>query len=285
VVAGQTLVELDGGDVRARVESARARAELARRSFRRIENLHEEGAASAQELDEARAMLDQAEAGLRDARSQLEYVEVRAPFGGVVTARMVDPGDLAAPGRPLLRVVGGGAREVEADLPAEWSGRLAAGDPVQVRVGGDEAVLPARITRVSTALEPGSRRFRVEAVFEGGVPSGVDLTPGSYARLEVERPGGSGTGRWIPADAVIRRGQLTGVFAVEDAVLRLRWLRVGRTRGEAVEVLAGPPGTLEVVRRPGPTLADGQVVTGTEREAWAGPASASAASSTDGEGA
>jgi hypothetical protein len=70
---------------------------------------------------------------------------------------------------------------------------------------------------------------------------------------------GAGT-RWIPADAVVRRGQMAGVFTVEQDSLRLRWLRLGRTVGDAVEVLAGPAGELTVVRSPARELVDGQPV-------------------------
>jgi hypothetical protein len=77
-----------------------------------------------------------------------------------------------------------------------------------------------------------------------------------FARLEL-RGGGDQT-RWMPADAVVRRGQLTGVFVLETDTLRLRWVRLGERRGDAVEVLAGLSGDVRLVRRPAPQLADGQ---------------------------
>lgn len=261
---GQALVSLDASDVRARVSAARAQTELAERSYTRVENLAADGAASPQELDQARAALQAARAQSVEAEAQEAYAVVRAPFDGVVTRRDVDPGDLAVPGRPLFALVAPGALKVVADLPAQRAGTLSAGDRVQVRVDG--VLHPARISRVVPALGAGSRTFRVEAVMEGETGG---MIPGMYARLEVERAGEGS--RWLPLDAVILRGQLRGVFTVEADTLRLRWVRVGQSREGAVELLAGPAGDLTVVRRPEAELTDGRPVATAHREPWTPP--------------
>ncbi len=255
VVRGQPLVRLDAADIRARVAAAEAALELAERSHRRVAALEEDGAASRAELDEATARLESARAGVREARAQQAYSEVRAPFAGEVTARSVDPGDLAVPGRPLLRLVAPGALKVTAELPGHRAGSLSAGSVVRVRAAGLDAPLEAEVTRVVNALGAGARTFRVEARVVAPPPS---LLPGSWARLELPR---EGTGaRWLPADAVVRRGQLRGVWAVADDTVRLRWVRLGRETDQAVELLAGPAGDLMVVRRPAADLHDGRPV-------------------------
>ncbi len=271
VRAGDTLVLLDGDDVQARIAAAEANVELARKSFERIRNLERDGAASQAELDRARAALLAAEAGLSDARAQGRYAVLTAPFAGVVTARSADPGDLAAPGVPLITVTGAGGLEVEADLPSSLQGAVAVGDTLPLllhdRNGQEEqgSVGRVRVSRVVPALEAGSRRFRVEARFvEGHRPAG--LVPGTYARLGIE--GEAGSARWIPSDALVRRGQLRGVFVVEDDHLRLRWVRLGEVRGEAVELLAGPVGPMRIVRQPDPALYDGQPVDEAVVQAW-----------------
>jgi len=95
------------------------------------------------------------------------------------------------------------------------------------------------------------------------------LVPDQAAEFEVER-GGEGP-RWVPEDAVVRRGQLAGVFSVESDTLRLRWVRLGQTWGDAVELLAGPTGELEVVRNPSPDLWDGRAVGVLNIEQWSAP--------------
>lgn len=261
---GQVLVALESGDVAAGIASARAQAGLARKSYERIEPLEEDGAATPQELDEAEARLLSAEAAVRQAESQLDYVRLSAPIRGVVTERRVDPGDLVVPGQPALTIASTADLEVEADLPGERIGLVEPGAVAVVIDPRSGARAAVRVTRVVPALVGSSRRFRVEAAFVGAPPDG--LLPGEFARLEVEPPGART--RWIPADAIVRRGQMTGVYVVEGDTLRLRWVRLGRHRVGAVEMLAGPSGEARLVRDPAPGLADGRPVDRVEQRAW-----------------
>ncbi len=257
VAAGARLAIVDDADLQARIRSARAQAELARKTFERVENLARDGAASPQELDEAQARLSAAEGAVADAEAQGAYAVIRAPFAGLVTARMVDAGDMASPGLPLMRLASR-AVKVVADLPAERARGLQNGDPVEVAVAG--RTLSGRVLRVVQALNPASQRIRVEVEVEG------TPLPGTLARVRL--PGaavvGEGT-RWLPVDALVRSGQLTGVFAVEQDTLRLRWVRLGQRSGDAVELLSGPAGDMAVVRDPAPELRDGQPVSSAAR--------------------
>lgn len=268
VRAGAPLVRLDDSGVESSIAAAEAAVTVARKTHDRLRNLVRDGAATAQELDQATAQLEMAEARLREARAQREYVTLRAPFDGTITARMVDPGDLAVPGMPVLSIAGSGGVKVEADAPAALAGRVATGDRVLVvDPGGDS--WPAVVTRKVPVIDRSSNRFRLEARFAEG--AAAPPLPGTYVRLEL--PGAEGASLLVPSDALVRQGQLTGVFTVEDGTLRLRWLRPGRVRGDAVEVLAGlEPGAV-VVRGPTAVLHDG-IETGTvRREEWS-PAAA-----------
>jgi multidrug efflux pump subunit AcrA (membrane-fusion protein) len=122
------------------------------------------------------------------------------------------------------------------------------------------------VTRISPALEPGSRRVRAEARADAAASDAALPAAGSFVRLEVETP--DRTTLWVPSDAIVRRGELEGVFVVEADTLRLRWLRTGRVRDSAVEVLAGLDAGQTVVRAPGPRLVDGQPVGSASPEAW-----------------
>ncbi len=263
VRAGQTLVRLDDAGVESSVAAAEAAATVARKTHARLENLVRDGAATAQELDQATAQLEMAEARLREARAQRDYVSLRAPFDGTITARMVDPGDLAVPGMPVLSIAGSSGVKVEADPPAALAGRVASGDRVLV-VDPEGHSWPAVVTRKVPVIDRTSNRFRLEARFAEGA-SDLPL-PGTYARLEL--PGTEGGSLLVPADALVRRGQLTGVFALEDGTLRLRWVRPGRVRGEAIEVLAGLGADAVVVRNPGAALHDGLEAGSVRREEW-----------------
>lgn len=258
VQVGELLATLDDADVQARIQAARAQVELAEKQHGRISRLAADGAASQMELDQATAQLEAALAMLQEAEAQADYVEVKAPFSGVITARMADAGDLAVPGHPIVTVQTRGAAKVVADLPAGAQGTVSEGMSVTLSQAGTSVA--ATVSRVVPSLDARSHRFRIEVRGEDPLP----WAAGQVVRVNIA-DAGSGT-RWIPSDAVVRRGQMTGVFTVEQDSLRLRWLRLGRTLDEAVEVLAGPAGDLDVVRSPAPEFVDGQPVSQIQRE-------------------
>jgi len=271
VRAGDPLVSLDAVDVGARVEAARAAVQLAEVTHGRIERLAADGAASRQELDRTAAALAAARAALAEAQAQDAYAVVRASFAGVVTAKRVEAGDLANPGAPLLTLVDPTTLKITADLPSHLAGVVREGGTVEVQVTGVEGMRTALVTRVVPAVAGAARSFRIEAVPEGGLAGAY---PGAYVRLGVPVEG-AGT-RWIPADAVVERGQLTGIFVVEDDVLRLRWVRLGARAAGAVELLSGPGGDVRMVRRPGSGLVDGTPVRSAREETWGLEASSGA---------
>ncbi len=269
VSSGQPLAELDTKEIDARISSAEAGEQLARQWHERIASLAADGAATAQELDNAEARLEMAEAALIDARAQRDYVVLRAPFAGIVTGRTADPGDLAVPGVPVLRMIGTEGLKIEADLPADLAGHLAVGTDVTVLRLETAKRHTARITGVVPAIEPSNRRFRIEARFEP-TPAGLpDIPPGTFVRMELDQP--TASTRWIPADAVVKRGQLRGVFVVEAEHLRLRWVRLGQQIDETIELLAGPPNQALLVRQPNPGFKDGQPVGTVRRIDWTPP--------------
>jgi RND family efflux transporter MFP subunit len=263
VRAGDVLASLDETDLQARLAQIRAAEALAETSHQRLANLVEERAASQHELDQATAALDAVRAQREEVEAQRSYATLRAPFNGVITQRLADPGDLAVPGRPILTLTGSGTVRFVADLPAQRAGRVRPGDPVTVVVDGVADPVPAEVRRVVEAVGPRARTFRVEATATGSLQ---DILPGTYARLQFNE--GPAATRWIPSDAIVQRGQLTGVYTVEDGFLRLRWIRIGVERDGAVEFLSGPLGLEQVVRRPAPEFRDGLPVSDVQIEAW-----------------
>jgi RND family efflux transporter MFP subunit len=260
---GQVLVRLEGSGVESAMARAEAQAVMARRTYDRLANLERDGAATRQELDQAEAALRTAEAMVAEASASQDYFTLRAPFDGTVTSRYADPGDLAVPGRPVLVISGSHGVKVVADLPASVVGAVADGGRIVVVSPETGERWPATVRQVVPVIDRASQRFRVEATFEAS----TGLPPaGSFVRVEI--PGLGESSAWVPADAVVRRGQLSGVFVVTDGELRLRWIRPGRSSGGAVEALAGVAEGALVVRDPEPGFVDGAAVAGTEIAAW-----------------
>ncbi len=257
VARGDVVLELDDRDVTARIQQAEAQLERARGSLARIEALQADGAATDQELDDARAGFRTAEATLAEARAQRAYTVLRAPFNGVVTRRSIDPGDLAGPGQPVITLVGGDALEAIADLPASREGQVAEGDTLVLVHPETGERFRGNVIRVSPAVESATRQFRVEVALP---PDAVErgLRAGAYVRLEVTDP--DRESMWIPATALVRRGQLTGAFTVDEDMALLRWIRTGAERNGMVEVLGGLVADEAVILEPPEGLEDGGAV-------------------------
>lgn len=244
VTAGQLLARVDDDDLAANVARARAgladaeaAADLAEREAERARVLHADDALPTRDLDRAVAGQRRAEAGVDAARralaaaeAQRTYGDVVAPFDGVVVARHADPGDLAAPGMPLLVVERVDSLRVDASLPESDVDAVPVGSAVLVVSGGD--TVSARVRSV-VPEDPRHRTFGLRV----HLAAGGSLQAGRFARVHY----GAQTRQavWLPAEAVVERGQLRGAWIVQADRVLLRWLRLGQAVDGGVEVLSG----------------------------------------------
>jgi RND family efflux transporter MFP subunit len=244
VRAGQTLIRLGGDDIaanRAKASAAVTLATAARdeaaRMAARMDTLHAEDVVSRVQRDQARlgrtqaeSQLAMAEATLREVETAAGYARIAAPFDGVVVGRNVDPGDLAAPGMPLLVVESGGARDLVLAVSPELAAGLRPGSAIEV-VTRDGRRSGGVVRAVAGGADPETRTVEVRVEVPAAWPTGVSAT--------ALVPAGTRSTVTIPADAVVRRGQLTGVRVVTGDGTTLRWIRLGRTVGDRIEVLSG----------------------------------------------
>lgn len=244
---GQVLVALDASDLRAQVAQARgdlgaARAELARTAAdnKRFAALFIRGSVTAHERDAAEAAYRsaigraaQAEASVAAARAALAYATVRSPVDGVVVERLVEPGDMALPGKPLVRLYDQNALRVQLQVPEDFARSIEVGTPLQVRVAAAGATYRTRVNEVIPAADPSSRSFLVRAP----LPSGGSLRPGMFARGSFSA--GSQTLLTVPRAAVEEVGQLETVRVYSRGRIETRMVSLGRGFGNRVEVLAG----------------------------------------------
>jgi RND family efflux transporter MFP subunit len=199
----------------------------------------------------------QAEAALTSAHVSAADAAVKAPFDGIVTAKMVDAGDLAAPGRPLLSLEKEGDHRVDIRLPEAYVRAVRPGQAAPIRIGGTlEPPIEGIIDIVAPAADPDSRSFLVKA----RLPSRVDLRSGMFARVEVVV--GESQLMAIPSSAIVHQGQLTGLFVVTaENTAHFRLIRTGRNLGyDMVEVLSGLPDGTRFVVKPSSELVDGASV-------------------------
>src|SRR5262249_13033762 len=132
VRAGEVLVKLSAREVHARVEQTRAASALAKRERDRAANLKNEDVISVAQYDAAVSQWNIVQARQAEATTIADHGVLRAPFAGVVTAKLASVGDTAMPGQPLLVLEAPGALRFEARVPETVGDGLAIGASVPV---------------------------------------------------------------------------------------------------------------------------------------------------------
>jgi RND family efflux transporter MFP subunit len=275
VRTGQTLVVLTAAQlgaqaaqaeasvaaIREQVAAAESEAALAASTLRRYEKLKEQKSVSPQEFDQVQTRAQAAQAhlaalrsqeaaarsGAEAARTMQGYTTISAPFNGVVTRRMADPGTLAAPGVPLLTVEGAGALRLEASVDESLLPlvRVGAAIPVTLDALGAKQ-LQGKVVEVVPAADPGSRSFVVKIA----LPKTPGLHSGIFGRAGLAR--GSRQAFLVPRSAVVARGSLEAVYVVgADGIAQLRYVSTGTAHADALEVLSGLSAAERVVEAPG----------------------------------
>jgi RND family efflux transporter MFP subunit len=261
VKAGQELVVLDDSDMAQRVaaaeagnrealkamEEARQNRQLADITYQRYKNLAVEKIVTGQEMDQIETQKKVADLGyeraaesakragaqLEEARITRGYTRITAPHNGVITERKIDPGSLAMPGSPLLVLEDTSRFKVEAHVDSRLAGRVTTGLPVKMAFAGADKEVAGTIGEVTPAVDPRTRSFLVKIYLDD--PS---LRSGLYTKVSI--PEGRKQALLVPANAVVAKGQLTGVYAVDEKnVMTYRIVRTGQSRGSKVEIISG----------------------------------------------
>jgi RND family efflux transporter MFP subunit len=263
VQRGEVLAVIDDAQPRAAVDraaAAEAAAQqellvaaqsdlaLAESTLKRYQTLYERKSVSPQEFDEVKARQQagqarhdmaqagqaQAKAALTQARTSLGYTRIRAPFDGVVTERKADPGTLASPGMPIFTVEDVRRYRLEATVNETDLRYLRIGQQAPVTIDALDHELAGKVTQIGPAADPASRSFLVKI----DLPADPRLHSGLFGRAQFSR--GQKPALLIPRTAVVERGQLQGVFVLDqNKVAGLRYVTLGKPIGAEIEVLAG----------------------------------------------
>ncbi len=234
VGAGDLLAELDARDLRSRFQQAEALDEQAAADLKRYESLLAQNVISRQQYDAVKAQAEVAAASRREAEAALSYTRIVAPFAGVVTARMIDAGDLANPGQPLFVVQDESDLRFVATIPESQVGRVRVGDSLRLEIGETRLIVTGRVDEISPGADPMSRSHEIKI----DLPSDPQLRPGQFGRVLLAS--GDDSTIFVPATALVKRGQLDLVYvATGDNRAHLRLVRVGRALNGQLELLAG----------------------------------------------
>jgi RND family efflux transporter MFP subunit len=254
VKAGDLLARLHAPEIKARLEQAEATLQQAERDSKRLSSLLNQNAVARAEFEAADSRYLVAKGAVAEARAMMGYVEILAPFDGVVTRRWVDVGDQAAPGKPLVDIEDPSQLQLEADVPEAVASKINQDARMTIRVGQSTGALSGTIVEIAPIADPISRTFRVKL----DVQASPGLMSGQFARLLV--PEGENTSMRVPTSAVVQRGQMEILFVVENQHARLHLVKTGRRVNDETEILSGlDSGDSVVVNNP-QQLVDGQPV-------------------------
>jgi len=254
VKAGDLLVELDAREIKAKLDQALAVREQTEQELRRATGLLKNRAISQQEFELAQSRARVAAAEVTEGETMLGYTKIVAPFSGMVTRKLADVGDLAAPGKLLLEMEDPAALRLEADVPETLIDRIKVGDRFAMRIASLTNSLEGVSSEVTPVADPGSRTFLVKV----DLPETAGLRVGQFGRVLI--PVGEGAALRVPTAAVVHRGQMEVVFVVADGRARLRLVRTGKRIGEETEVVSGISINEQVVSEGAANLIDGQAV-------------------------
>jgi len=256
VKADQVIVEMDRHLLTAELEKVLATIKQAERDVARTQELWRKKVATKERLDIAETALRVAEAEERLIRTRLGYLEIRAPFDGVVTERKVEPGDVAQRYSHLLTLADPQSLYTKVSVSELMLPGLKTGAPVEVRVDAlGEGRWPAQIARIHPVIDPRTRQGVVEVNLTP-VPQGAlagQLCRVSLRTPEIER-------LVMPFAAMRHDREGSYVFAIVDGKADIRRVRTGLRMDDRVEVLEGLENGDKVVVRGFLDLMPGKIV-------------------------
>ncbi|OPY78970.1 MAG: Multidrug resistance protein MdtE precursor [Syntrophorhabdus sp. PtaU1.Bin058] len=258
---GDILLIIDDSDVAQKMTAAEAGYKEAQKAFeiskknrsladityRRYAKLREEQVISQQEFDQietqkkiadieyerSQQAVERAKAMQEETRVYHGFTRIKAPYTGLITAKKIDEGTMAVPGMPLLVMEDTSQYKIRISVDERLYKNISIGMPVSVLVLSTNDMKQGRITRITPAVDPTTRTFNVEVLVKG-----IPLRSGLYAKVFI--PEGKKKTILVPNKAIVQKGQLRGVYSVNDkGVISYSLIKTGKFYGERTEVLSG----------------------------------------------
>lgn len=248
VSPGSVIVQISDTEQQARFEQAQAGLRVAQtnltnaeQNFTRIEGIYKKQLASQAQYDQARNQLDaakasyrQSSAALKESQKQVSYTKVIAPYGGLVTQRHVEVGEVVAPGSPLMSGVDLSQLRVNVDLPQTYATTIRQNRLAEIALPSGE-MLAAKGMTIFPYANNSTHNFRVRIQLPDNIQG---LYPGMS--VKVSMPLGSQQRIMIPAQSIVVRSELRAVYVLDQQQQpQLRQVRLGQRHGNNIEILSG----------------------------------------------
>ncbi|MBS1667507.1 MAG: efflux RND transporter periplasmic adaptor subunit [Bacteroidetes bacterium] len=252
---GQLIATISNQDIlakRAQAEAAIAEAEAALKNAQKDEErftaLYNQQSATAKELENmtlqynaAKSRVESAKQMRNEVNAMLAYTSLTAPFTGMVTQKWMDAGSMANPGMPIITIEEKGSYQVSASVPESEIGQVKKADRVDVRIQSLDRSFKGTISQINPSSQFTGGQYIIKISIPEKEKEG--LYAGMYANVSIASaitPKSSTDAVLVPVSSIVRRDQLTGLYTVSgNNTALLRWVRLGKTIGDQVEVKTG----------------------------------------------
>ena len=232
VKAGQTVITLQVAARGAQVQSGKTAYDEAVLNYNRLKQLHAKGGISKSEVDAAYSRMRTAEAALKSTQSSLQRTSLKASINGIVSARNVEPGEVAEAGAVLLSIVD--PKQMEAELMVSKKDIMKINENTTVEIRVDGQTYNGWVKRRSPEAQKGSGLYPVIV----GLPENSGILPGTYVegRFKVSSQQNVVV---IPSNVVIYRGNKQSVYLADGNRAKLTVITTGEGREGKVVVTSG----------------------------------------------
>lgn len=236
VKKGDLLIRIDAREAAEAAAGATAQYVNAKANYERLKNLRQQNFISAAALDKARADFEAAQAARGQAGVGVGNATITAPISGVVAQRLIELGEMAAPGRQLLTIYEPNGLRVTASIPQYKLPQMRSVKQARVEFPELGKWVDATVVTLLPTADAATHVSQVRVNLPAGIEGAI---PGMFARVHFVI--GRVTRMTVPETAVVRRGEVAAVYVQgEQGALSLRQLRLGDPLGGGeIEVLAG----------------------------------------------
>jgi len=257
VKAGQVLARLDDDQLALEVQQARASLGKLKQDFQRKQQLNKRKLISNADFETAKYDLAAQQAALQMAELKLKWTEIRAPFDGVVTERMIKVGNMVQANQQTFHIADFKPLIANVFVPETELARLQAGQPATLRVDAlPDTRFQGSVERINPAVDPQSGTFKVVVRAEDPQHR---LRPGMFARVRIVHDVRKDT-LLIPRTAIVNEDGREYVFQVSDGVAHQVDVSLGLRDDRQVEVTRGLKAGATVVTVGQNSLRDGAAV-------------------------
>lgn len=257
VSKGQVIATISNQDILAKraqtdamITEAQAAVTSAQKDYDRFTILYKQQSATAKELDNATLQLHSAQARLEAAKqmrnevsASLGYTTLTAPFSGIITQKLADAGSMANPGMPIVTLEQTGTYQVSASVPENSINQILVNTEVLVSIKSMDKTFKGTISQINPSSQYTGGQYIIKVSIPEEAKKG--LYAGMYATVSINLKQSEANNMennkiLVPISSIEHKEQLTGLYTVgSNNTALLRWVRLGKTYGDQVEVLSG----------------------------------------------